>query len=246
MHAKLAEIRTLFIQGGDKGVSVEKVFREFFRRYLPRRLEFGAGEIIDIQERRSSQTDIIIVTEDHPLTFDRDTPGLFFIEGVCAAGEVKTILTSDELDKTLNNSYSFKQLEISEGLGAPLSINPSDLNRYYKHPPYFLVAFNSQLKLSTILEKIKGFLQEKSLDENEINKVLDAVFILDQGWIINFGDGQGCFQFVTAESTVASGWISIPNNPVLFDLLAWLSSVIPRVSLQEPILPRYMVQRKIS
>lgn len=244
MQLKLTEIRATFVQSGDKGALVEKVFRQFFSEYLPRSVAVGNGEIIDSEERRSNQTDVVIVNEEHPLTFGRDTVGLFFIEGVCAAGEVKTTLTSKELEDSLNKSFNFKKLELAEGMIIPLSTNPSDLARYYKHPPFFLVALESQLKLSSIEERLKSFLQEKGLDNNSVNAILDGAFVVDQGWIINFGDGQGCFQFVTAESKESTGWAVIENKTVLFDLLAWLSSVMPRYSLNEPILPRYMVARK--
>lgn len=83
MRARLDEIRATYEHAGDKGASVEDSFRTFLREYLPRRLDIGHGEIIDTENRRSKQTDIVIVTEDHPLTFTPSAPGLFFIDGVC-------------------------------------------------------------------------------------------------------------------------------------------------------------------
>jgi hypothetical protein len=91
MRAKLAEIRATLDHAGSKGQRVEEdVFRTFLREYLPRRLEIGHGEVVDTLGARSPQTDVIIATEDHPFTFTRELPGLFFVEGVCAAAEVKT------------------------------------------------------------------------------------------------------------------------------------------------------------
>jgi hypothetical protein len=95
MRAKLAEVRASLSHAGSKGSQVEEIWRAFLREYLPRRLDVGYGEIIDSHDNRSSQTDIVIVNEDHPFTFTRDQPGLFFIEGVSAVGEVKTRLTLD-------------------------------------------------------------------------------------------------------------------------------------------------------
>jgi len=242
MKARLTEIRATFDQTGDKGTALEKTFREFLREYLPRRLQVGMGEIIDTKGHRSNQTDIVIVNEDHPLTFTRDLPGLFFIEGVCAVAEVKTTLTSDELDKTLKDSLIFRQLDLLPGLGTWVSTNPSDLKRFYKSPPSFLVAFNSQLKLSSVLEHVQSFLKEKGFGVDEINTVLDAIFIIDQGSVINFGDGLGAFQLrIDDQGTTGKGWIVRSTDKVLFDMIGWLSSVMPKMIRHEPILPSYFL-----
>jgi len=238
MRAKLEEARATFTQPGDKGTSVEVSFRTFLRQYLPRRLEVGNGEIIDSKGRRSKQTDVVIVSEDHPFTFTPDLPGLFLIEGVCAACEVKANLTSIELRKALENSYQFKQLETNPGKGTLVHANPSDLERFYKCPPWFLIAFESQLTLSHIQTEIVEFKNKNSV---EPNKLADAVFVLGLGWVINFGDGKGSFQFRTSEGRSFEGWICKNSDLVLFDLLGWLSVVVPRMVRFEPILPKYIL-----
>jgi len=241
MKAKLEEARATFTHPGDKGTSVEDSFRAFLRQYLPRRLEVGNGEIIDRKGRRSGQTDVVIVNEDHPFTFTPDLPGLFFIEGVCAAGEVKTNLTSTELKKALENSCQFKQLEVDPGQGTMVSTNPSDLKRFYKCPPWFLVAFESQLTLSRIQTEIEDF-ESKNLVES--SKLVDAVFILSQGYLINFGDGEGSLQFKTPEGISLGGWHWQNSDSALFYLLGWLSAVMPRMIRFEPILPKYILLGK--
>jgi len=239
MRNKLEELRSTFKQSGDKGSSVEKVVRDFLRNYLPRRLEIGTGEIIDSKGHRSGQTDIVIVNEDHPFTFTNNSPSLFFIEGVSAAGEAKTLLTSEELDRALNASFSFKQLEVNPGI-ATICSNPSDRDRFYKCPPYFLFAFESQLELSTVLTKIEDFLKTKGAGKNDTNKVVDAIFIMNQGWLMNFGDGQGFLQYITAEGKPAEGWDMKKCDTVLFHLMGWLSVVMPRAIRYTPILPSYI------
>jgi len=101
MSAQLSEIRAKFTQSGDKGTSIEDVFRTFLRQYLPRRLAIGHGEIIDRNSSRSGQTDVVVVNDDHPFTFTPDKPGIFFIEGVSAVGEVKTVLNSTHLNSII-------------------------------------------------------------------------------------------------------------------------------------------------
>lgn len=241
MKAKLEEARATFTHPGDKGISVEDSFRMFLRQYLPRRLEVGNGEIIDRKGRRSKQTDVVIVSEDHPFTFTPDLPGLFFIDGVCAAAEVKTNLTSTELERALENSCQFKQLEIKPGEGTMSHSNPSDLDRFYKCPPWFLVAFESQLTLPNIQNKIVDFVEHNTV---ETNRLMDAVFILGCGWVINFGDGKGSFQFRTTKGESVEGWVRKNSDSVLFNLLGWLSIVMPRMIRFEPILSRYILPGK--
>lgn len=228
MMARLKELRLTFTHPGDKGVSIEDVFRKFLCEYLPRKLTVGSGEVIDSKWNRSKQTDIVIVTEDHPFTFSQDLPGLFFIEGVCAAGEIKALLTSTELEKAINNSFNFKQLRMVAGKDTMVSSNESDLKRFYNCPPYFLIAFESQLKLSSISDRVKDFMTSKGLQFNEINKVLDAIYIMNQGWIANFGDGKGSCQFRTPEGKPIEGWVWNDSKTVLFDFLGWLSIVMPK------------------
>jgi hypothetical protein len=237
MRAKLDEIRATFAHPGDKGTSAENSFRAFLREYLPRRLALGHGEIVDLKGRRSKQTDVVIVSEDHPFTFTPDFPGLFFVEGVCGAGEVKTSLTAAELQKALESSSEFKRME-AEPKGAMLYSNPSDKERFYRRPPWFLVAFESQLSLDRIKEKAVQFTAEKRLQATEL---LDAVFVLGRGWVINFGDGKGAFQYRTPDHVSVTGWLANKSDRVLFDLLAWLSIVMPRMIRFDPILPHYMV-----
>jgi len=241
MKAKLNEIRATFAQSGDKGSSVEDSFREFLRQYLPRRLEIGQGEIIDSSGERSKQTDVVIVNEEHPFTFTPELPGLFFIEGVCAAGEVKTVLKSQQLDVVLENSYQFKRLKIEAGKGTMIHANPSDIKRFYERPPWFLVAFESQLTLPSILTEIDRFVNRT---RGQADRLVDAVFILDRGWLINFGDGEGSFQSRTPEGKSVGGWVWKESNSVLFDLLGWLSIVMPRMIRFEPVLTQYIVSSK--
>ncbi len=240
MKAKLSEIRSTLSHPGDKGASLEKAFRDFLREYLPFYLRVGYGEIIDKKGHESKQIDVVVANEFHPFTFTENSPGLFFIEGVCAVGEIKTSLNTKEIENILNNSYVFKQLETSPIKHSFTASNPSDLNRFYKNPPYFAFAFESPLNLETILENIKRYLQAKKLPYNAINKIVDAIFILDKGWLINFGDGQGSFRWEIQPGKFKEGWFLKYSSLVLFDFMGWLHTVMPRIIYLQPILPFYL------
>lgn len=237
MIEALAEVRETFKHSGNKGTNNENNFGDFVRQYLPRRMEIGNGEVIDSFGNRSGQADVVIVNEDHPFTFTPNRPGLFFIEGVLSFGEIKTVLTTQELKNTLKNSLLYKRLKTTHGEGSMVNANPSDLKRYYEHPPFFLFCYESQLSLETIKQKIEAFVDEKSIDGLQI---IDAVFVLGKGSVINFGDGQGAFQYRAPDGNIFKNWVIDKSDSVLFDFFGFLSVTMPKILRFQPILANYL------
>jgi hypothetical protein len=236
MLAKLAQARDRFEHRGDRGTAGAEVpFREFLREYLPRSHEVGHGEIVDAEGRISTQTDVVVVDPDHPFTFTPSDPGLFFIDGIAAAGEVKSVLTTSELETTLKNSARFKELTPQHYKGTMIVSNSSDIPRFYDRRPYFLIAFESQLKTETIAAKIHEFQQE-----NPGVPLLDGVFALGRGWVVDFGDGNGAFQFRLDDGHSVPGWVWRDVPEVLFDFFVWLSIVTPRFVRFEAVLTKYL------
>ena len=242
MQGTLADVRDTFSNSSVKGTSMEDVFRDFIRQYLPRRLEVGHGEIIDSRGNKSGQTDVVIVNEDHPYLFKPNSPGLFFIEGVSAVGEVKSILTSIELESTLKNSTLYKNLKLKIGKRTMVMSNKSDIKRYVEHPsPFFLFAYESQLSLKRIEEKVKEYMDDNSLSLFEL---IDGIFILNKGSIINFGDGKGTYICKTPNGPSIPGWKIIESETVLFDFFGFISINMPKTIRWEPILGYYLFDDK--
>jgi hypothetical protein len=245
MRAALATTRKTFRNSGIKGTTNENVFADFLRQYIPRRLEVGNGEIIDSQGHQTGQTDVIIVSEDHPFTFKPNEPGLFFIEGVYGAGEVKTHLTSDHLENTLKNSVYFKsKLQISFSAGTSSRFkSASDKDRFYLRRPYFLFAYESQLTLQSITLKVKEYGEKNGLS---LFDLLDAIFILDKGCMINMADGRGSFWSTDPNGNPVAGFAAYESEKVLFELFKFLSIAIPRIEIGDPILSHYFFPIKVG
>jgi hypothetical protein len=232
MRHKFEVVRSKFENSGNKGTNTEAILREFLRSYLPRRYGVGHGEIVDSLGGRSAQTDIVIVTDEHPFTFTADQPGLFFMEGVFTVGEVKSILTSQELEKTVANALKFRELKCApRGMTILLkSMNESYDERFVGNPPYFLFAFESQITRETIVKRLVA--QNK--------RSVDAVFILNQGAILDLGDGKGDLQVIQPDGTPFSGWHDVGGANILACLLLWLSGM-PDVQHQGSILSKYLL-----
>lgn len=239
MKAKLEEVRASLTHRGNRGASAETILRAFLAVYLPRRLSVSHGEIVDRSLSRSKQADVVVVNEQHPFTFSSDgEPGLFFIEGVSAVGEVKTVLTSTELKNTFAAARQYKKLNMILPAGALAVCSPADNKRYYVHPPYFLFAFESQLTL----ESVAALIEEETASCYSPGESIDGIFMLDRGYFIDLGRGDESFQIRDPNTKIPfRGWKGQVSDKVLFDMLAWLSIIIPVYSGGAPVLAHYLI-----
>lgn len=236
MLLKLEEIRKTFDHKGVKGGLVEAEFRSFLSTYLPKRLSVGTGEIIDRSFNTSKQMDIVVANEDHPFTFQGNDPALFFIEGTCASGEIKSVLTTEQLIDSLDKAYHYKKLTMIPPKGAAMYANESDGRRFYTTPPFFLFAFESQISLELIAKTVVNY---KS-DEYVPGFAADGIFVLNKGYVIDLGDGKGSFQLQSngITQTLLKG---MQSDTVLYDFLVWLTIVMPRMVGGSNILTPYLL-----
>jgi hypothetical protein len=96
LRAKLVAARARLQHHGNRGDAAEVAVRDLLSDHLS--IDVGQGEIIDTNGTRSRQIDVIVATDDHPFRVPASIPGLYIVEGVYAAGEIKTVLTTTELD----------------------------------------------------------------------------------------------------------------------------------------------------
>ncbi|WP_432356981.1 DUF6602 domain-containing protein [Sporosarcina sp. UB5] len=244
MAIKLKQIHIEHKHRGNRGDNSESILREFIREFLPPSNRVGHGEIIDTKGNISNESDVVILNEHHPYLNELSKPSLFFIEGVSAVGEVKSNLGSADIETTLKKCQRFKNMHIKMQKDATVVGNMSDIKRFVDKRPFFLFAFKSQLTLETIYKKVIAFNEENKID---IEQQIDGIYILDRGTITNYGDGQGQLRFKYREPSLtgefATGYVPVlkeqdPN--VLFNLLAFLSTSMPRLSLPNPIITDYL------
>ena len=238
----LKKSRASFGHAGTQGSDAESAVRIMLDSNLPRYLTVGTGEVIDLSDSRSGQLDIVIANEDQPFRTGLHDPGVFLMEGISAAGEVKSRLTTKNLDEAIGNASRFKMLRSNDEGSILQSSYGSDDRRFRRSRPYFLFAFESAVSTETLLARIRAArpIQATGGGGDWLDP-LDAVFILGKGTAINYGDGEGAFQFTDEHEDVVSDWHwHATNDSVIIYFLLWLGSVMPRFMKMSPIASEYL------
>lgn len=112
MSVDFEEITSRINHNGEKGTACENVLQSYLRAYIPDKYTFSKGTIIDCTNTESKQVDIIIHNKyTTPCLIDMDSTKVIPIESVYAVIEVKSVLTKEELRKSIKNINSVKILQ---------------------------------------------------------------------------------------------------------------------------------------
>lgn len=111
LSAKINIVRNGYEHNLTKGEAIENIVRDLLKEYLPESLGITSGQIIDSYAHISKQVDIIIYdAQSYPKFLTTGSSSLIPVEAVVAVVECKTNLTSDELQKCIDNCKSVKEL----------------------------------------------------------------------------------------------------------------------------------------
>jgi hypothetical protein len=102
---------------GEFGKGREEIVREFLRLQLPKKFSVSSGFVFDVHGHISQQADVIIYdSQECPIFTAAGGVSFFPCEGVVAAGQVKSRITSKaEYESALQNLRSIKSLDRSAG-----------------------------------------------------------------------------------------------------------------------------------
>jgi len=102
----------LFTHPGDKGEFREHIIGKFLRPFLPNCYGIGSGQVFAADGSASDQVDIVIYDDVFSNVLFRDaTNKLFPCESVYGTIEVKSVLSTEELEKSISNIASVKRLQ---------------------------------------------------------------------------------------------------------------------------------------
>lgn len=235
LMSTLEHARASFQHAGLRGDQVEAAVREFLGKHLPLLSFVGTGEIIDSSSKVSHQTDIVITNTWHPFQYGLHEPGVYLIEGVAAAGEVKSCLTHKDLDDALQKGRAFKDLHNRVAKGTDDQLTEV---LEVTSAPFFVVAFETRVAAETLIARLAEATTYTD-DGNKISSPVDAVFILKKGACIDYGDGNQQYRSRYPTKTPLgdldiSGWCWYSLDNVLTRLLAWLHGSISFDSCAHP------------
>jgi hypothetical protein len=215
----------------------EKVVSTFLEKYLPPSFRLGKGEIIDSNEVRSGQVDIVILSPYHPLTYDKKSMrGLFFAEGVAYSVVVEAdISKSNRLENGMRQIQRIKRLERKPTFGEQRFGSDYDMKRL-RRIPCILFAFRSA-SLPTLKRNIVKVVSSLQIPPEE---TFDAVVVFDRGIIYNIKDPKDKLM-VYVKGQRRTGIVGcIYKEKTLINFLLYLSYTIPQEIKFSPIILKYL------
>lgn len=152
------------------GQAREFLVARVLRSILPPGVHIGTGKVIDHQGASSKQIDIVIYDPRFSL-LKVEGGGLYFVEGVLATIEVKSILDADQLVLGLGNCASVLELNVNgehpEEAAARVAFyadrggitdgEAKDRFHYMLHPATYIFAFTSKLSSKTTLSRVEDW-----------------------------------------------------------------------------------------
>lgn len=246
LQSALAKARLESDHGTTIGDGAEEAVRDTLRSYLPSGYGVGKGIVYNAFGDGSRQTDVVITNPDHPLSFPEGRSGTYVVDGVSAAGEVKSRLDVGALDDCIAKGTAFKQLRMT--LNESDHVMSTKEQGYMKQigvvPPFFAIAFENKVSTDTFGKRLQdaGLVPPppgKSLGEEDWADTpqppLDAVCILGRGvWLYVRPDNPMGIKMNAqfADGSVRddlAAWAFLEIDTPLAWLLLWLNGAMPRI-----------------
>jgi hypothetical protein len=168
----------------------------------------------------SAQMDIVITNGDQPFTFPSGESGEYVIEGVSAVGEVKSNLTPHGLTDCIKQGSKYKQLRPTFGPQDQVTNLSDFLKESDLIPPFFVLAFESNMKMQTIIDKLKDvepveIPPDKPCPDARPQPPTDAVCVLGKGLALFQRSSLGPILHVHTTGEPYLGWYALGAAPLL-------------------------------
>lgn len=162
------------LRGGPR----EWFIRDFLSSHLPGTLEIGQGEILDVNSvpnppkgNYRPQVDVVIYRKDLPKISYSRTDSAYFVEGVMATIESKSVLTDSELENVNNASIIHSKLSVVKSSGMTVG-------KIHKRPYNYIVAFEGPANMATVSGWMVNQVQKNNWNPNDM---IDMIIILGKG-----------------------------------------------------------------
>lgn len=214
--------------GDIKGYGREALVQEFLATHLPDQVEYLSGEVLDPDDNRSGQIDIIIQSKRHPKVPLLGNLHLAFVDSVVAAVEVKSNLTTQHLTAALDQCRRLKALRRNVVLKCSSAAELTTV-------PCVIFAFKGPKK-DTLIKSINDYATKNNISLNAFCP--DMVVVLDEDYYVCRNDGWQ-FPVVPIPGAYFRDWSGLPHEN-LVGLYNYLNNVIysyieasPRIDIGE-------------
>lgn len=201
--------------GDIKGYGREALVQEFLATHLPDQVEYLTGEILDPDDGRSGQVDVILQSKRHPKVPLLGNLHLAFIDSVIAAVEVKSNLTTQHLTAALDQFKRIKSLKRS------VVLRNGSLAAELTSTPCVIFAFKGP-KRDTLIQSINKYAATNQVPLNSFAP--DMVVVLDEDYYVCRNDGWQ-FPVVPTPGAFFRDWSGLPHEN-LVGLYTYLNNVI--------------------
>jgi hypothetical protein len=185
--AGFEELREKHKDSDVKGAGNEGIIEEFIQRHFPFKVVVRNTSIIDTNDQRSDEVDVVVCNEDQPFLSRTSIPDLLIAEGVDFVLQVKANLTTSEIRRMVRNCQSVKRLtRVTSDHDSILVDAEADIPFFVDRIPYICIAFTSSLRLPTIANRLREECKAIPIEEQP-----DEVFVLGKGMVVNARNGEG-------------------------------------------------------
>lgn len=147
---------------GERGRMNELALARLLESFVPDRIGVGTGVLFDAADSQSAQTDVVLFDRaNQPAIMAQTTQVLFPVEVVTACVEVKTTLTSGDVEDCIKKRKRLYEL-------APAKASAS------RHPPFVVLAYDASFASAQAV--IDSFARD-------IDHLPDLLCVLDVGLI---------------------------------------------------------------
>jgi len=206
----------------------ENIVGEFLQNFFPYPFSITKGVIRDFDGKESASVDRVILSPNHPKTFnDKGLASLILADGVRAAIEIKSSpMSNDEIEAFVAQSKKTKKLRRKEhsllltglsGLKKQLGDKYPEFEDYHKEIPYFVFFLEKPANTDTCVRKILDRLESENRREMPDFVVINGVgIIVNEKFAGRIGYPQEGYYFEEWNERSAGGFIfylnTVPKN----------------------------------
>lgn len=209
--------------GDIKGYGREALVQEFLSTHLPDEVEYLTGEILDPDDQRSGQVDVILQSKRQPKIPLFGNVHLAFVDAVIAVVEVKSNLTTQHLSAALDQFARIKALR------RRVVLQHNAVSAKLLSIPCLIFAFRGPSK-GTLIRLINEYAQKKKTALNTFCP--DMVLVLENDYYVCKNDGWQ-FPVEPVAGAFFRDWSGLPHEN-LVGLYNYLNNVIHVYSADPP------------